>query len=224
MELESIVPWGRGFGEYLDMFSLADDHLKSKILSVADGPASFNAELTLAGGNVRSVDPIYQFSKAQIKSRIDEVHGKLVAEILKNHDKFVWDTISSVEQLSEVRMQAMNCFLSDFDSGKVEKRYIEAQLPKLPFQDNEFDLCLCSHFLFLYSDHLSLEFHKSALDEMIRIAKEIRVFPLLDLAGNKSKFVEPLFEYLSLKGHSLTIKKVNYEFQRNANEMLIINT
>gem|GEM_PF-5512513 len=30
-------------------------------------------------------------------------------------------------------------------------RYRLAALPKLPFTDQEFDLCLCSHLLFLYS-------------------------------------------------------------------------
>ncbi len=52
MELTSVVPWGRSFSEYQAMFSLNESDLTKTILGCGDGPASFNAELTKAGGNV----------------------------------------------------------------------------------------------------------------------------------------------------------------------------
>jgi len=56
---ENVVPWGRSYEEYLRMFDLRPDDLKRCILGCADGPASFNSELTRRGGGVVSVDPLY---------------------------------------------------------------------------------------------------------------------------------------------------------------------
>ena len=70
MELSKVVPWGRSSNEYREMFSLSEVDLKIKILGCGDGPACFNAEMSKSGGNVISVDPIYQFNAEQIHSRI----------------------------------------------------------------------------------------------------------------------------------------------------------
>mgnify|MGYP001151519090 CR=1 FL=1 len=60
--LDTVVPWGRSFDEYVAMFSLSERDLRLPILGCADGRASFNAVLTRRGGNVISVDPICVFS------------------------------------------------------------------------------------------------------------------------------------------------------------------
>ena len=49
MQLDQVVPFGRSFDEYVRMFSLSEADLQCSILSVADGPASFNAEGTEKG-------------------------------------------------------------------------------------------------------------------------------------------------------------------------------
>ncbi|WP_210407368.1 class I SAM-dependent methyltransferase, partial [Hydrocoleum sp. CS-953] len=59
----------------------------------------------------------------------------------------------------------MEKFLQYFPNGVEQKRYLTAELPKLPFEDNKFDLALCSHFLFLYSDQFSEEFHLESILE-----------------------------------------------------------
>ncbi len=78
-------------------------------------------------------------------------------------------------------MSAMENFLADFDTGKQEGRYIAGELPSLPFDNGQYDIALSSHFLFLYSAQLSAEFHLQALQEMLRVSREVRVFPLLTL-------------------------------------------
>ena len=45
------------------MFALTDEDRRSRILACADGPASFNAEMTAKGRQVTSFDPLYEFSK-----------------------------------------------------------------------------------------------------------------------------------------------------------------
>ena len=61
--LESVVPWGRSFDEYIAMFSLSDSELQGRILGCGDGPAAFNALLSRRGGRVLSVDPLTAFQR-----------------------------------------------------------------------------------------------------------------------------------------------------------------
>ena len=70
--LEEVVPWGRSFEEYQAMFALSDKDLSGRILGCADGPASFNAGLTKRGGKIVSADPLYRFSREEIRNRIDQ--------------------------------------------------------------------------------------------------------------------------------------------------------
>jgi len=85
VELSEVVPWGRTLSEYKEMFSLTSRDLDKKILGCGDGPASFNAELTAKGGNVISIDPIYQFSPSQIQTRIEDVYPQIMEQVSKNH-------------------------------------------------------------------------------------------------------------------------------------------
>jgi hypothetical protein len=168
--LDQVVPWGRSFDEYRRMFALTDAELRSRIVACADGPASFNAEATRRGAKVTSCDPLYRWDTNQVRERIAATCDMMLEETRRNAGEFVWSSIRSVEELGRVRMAAMQAFLDDFSSGKVEGRYVEAELPALPFADASFDLALCSHFLFLYSDHLSYEFHRVTVLDMLRVA------------------------------------------------------
>jgi hypothetical protein len=220
MTLKNVVPWGRNFEEYEAMFSLSETELRLKLLGCGDGPSSFNAEATRKRGSVVSIDPVYRFAKEEIARRIDETSETVLAQVKKNKDNFVWDNIRSVDELETVRMAAMQAFLEDYDQGREQKRYIEAALPQLPFEANVFDLVLCSHFLFLYSGHFDLAFHIDSLLEMCRVGKEVRVFPLIDLKGERSEHLGPLIDALVHSGYRCSIQRVSYEFQKGGNEML----
>ncbi len=220
--LDKVVPWGRSYDEYLRMFALTENDLSRRILGCGDGPASFNAELSQRGGQVVSIDPIYVFDVDQINSRIAETYETVMAQTRNNQHEFVWDAISSVEELGRIRMTAMAIFLKDFAAGKQAGRYIAGELPSLPFATGQFDLALSSHFLFLYSEHLSAEFHLQALREMLRVAQEVRVFPLLMLGGSPSPHISFVKEQLAPDGFSIKIERVPYEFQKGGNEMLVV--
>jgi hypothetical protein len=220
--LEKVVPWGRSYDEYASMFGLTELDLGLRILGCGDGPAGFNSALTKSGGNIVSVDPIYVFDAEQIRSRISETYETVMAQMRKNQGDYVWRVIPSVEQLASIRMSAMETFLADFDVGKNEGRYIPGELPSLPFESGKFDIALSSHFLFLYSVHLSAEFHLQALQEMLRVSHEVRVFPLLALDGALSPHLDFVIEHLASHGFNLEVRRVPYEFQRGGNEMLVI--
>jgi hypothetical protein len=204
------------------MFGLTEVDLGLCILGCGDGPAAFNSVLTKQGGKIVSVDPIYVFEPEQIRERIAETYETAIAQMRRNQGDYVWGAIPSVEQLGSLRMSAMETFLADFDTGKVESRYIPGELPSLPFENGTFDIALSSHFLFLYSAHLSAEFHLQALQEMLRVAHEVRVFPILTLDGTSSPHLHFVNEHLANQGFSMKVKRVPYEFQRGGNEMLVI--
>ncbi|MCP4537943.1 MAG: SAM-dependent methyltransferase [Chloroflexi bacterium] len=218
--LDKIVPWGRSFKEYAGIFDLTETELGLDILGCGDGPASFNAEMHQRGCRVLSCDPIYQFTSQQIERRIAETYDLVLEQTQQNVDAFIWTAIGSLEELGCVRMSAMQRFLADYEQGKKEGRYLAASLPQLPFQERRFGLALCSHFLFLYSNRLSLDFHRAAIEEMCRVAAEVRIFPLLDLEGNVSPHLDAVVQELRQTGHSVEIRRVPYEFQRGGNEMM----
>ncbi len=87
---------------------------------------------------------------------ISEAYYKVINQTRKNHEKFIWKEITSVEELERIRLSAMAKFLEDFPKGIIQKRDVPGELPWLPFGDKEFDLALCSHLLFLYMDNLSM--------------------------------------------------------------------
>ena len=136
--------------------------------------------------------------------------------------QFVWEPISSIEELGRLRMEAMGKFLVDYDRGKEEGRYRSESLPSLSFSDGQFHFALCSHFLFLYSDQLDLEFHIESIREMCRVSKEARIFPLLQLGASPSPHVPAVVDYFEDAGYGVDIVRVPYEFQRGGNQMLRI--
>lgn len=219
-QLQEIVPWGRSFDEYRQMFALSEEDQHKKILGCGDGPASFNCRMHRRGKRVVSVDLLFQFSSKQIRSRIRQAYQSVMQQMAENQSAYLWTVIPSVEELGRLRMAAMEEFLEDYDVGRREGRYIASELPNLPFADQQFDLALCSHLLFTYSDQLSTDFHCRALLEMCRVATEVRVFPLLDQSGPPSRHFEPVCRCMEANGYRHSKEAVEYEFQRGGTQML----
>ena len=206
------------------MFLLAHDDLEKRILGVGDGPASFNAELTEKGRNIKSVDPLYEFSKEQIRQRIDEVYNQVMSQMKNNKNDYIWTTIASIEELGQTRMTAMNKFLDDYMAGKDAGRYINASLPILPFDNRAFDLAVCSHYLFLYTEQVSQDEHILSMKELCRVSTEVRIYPLLALDNSKSRHLKPVLSALKEFQLNVSIKKVPYQFQKGVSEMLVVKS
>ena len=218
--LKQVIPLGRTLREYELMFALTEADKQRKILGCGDGPASFNAEWTALGGSVISLDPVYEFSGAQIKERFDAVLDDIIANVALTPDRWVWGFQQNSQGLRTNRVAALERFLADYRAGQREGRYLTGELPTLPLPDRAFDLALCSHLLLLYSHLLSFDFHVASLLELCRVAKEVRVFPLLDMEGNESAHLAPLRLALEREGLATTIEQVAYEFQKGGNQML----
>jgi hypothetical protein len=223
MKLEKVVPFGRSLEEYIKMFNLSDVDLQKRILGVGDGPASFNAQATKLGSKVTSIDPIYQFCKKEILTRFNEVVDNIIEQIKASPNDWVWSYHKSPDDLRNNRIKAIEAFFNDYDRGKQENRYQLGELPKLQFQDGQYELALCSHFLFLYSEHYDYQFHYDSILEMLRVSREVRIFPLLTLMLEPSPYCDRIVRELRDRGYIVKITKVEYELQKGGNEMLVIS-
>lgn len=222
MQLTEVVPFGRSLDEYIQMFNLTAEDFGKSILGIADGPASFNAEGTMLGYRITSVDPLYCFTAAQIQQRFDAVVDNIIQQVKNTPGDWVWNYHQSPEDLRHHRETALHRFCEDFEQGKLEHRYWVGELPDLSNLTQTYDLGLCSHFLFLYSDYLDESFHVHSIVELLRICKEVRIFPLLTLMLQQSPYLQAVMDTLSAKGYTCEIHRVKYELQRGGNQMLRI--
>lgn len=222
LDLEKIVFIGRTYEEYVDMFSLSIKELKGKkILDCPSGACSFTAIGQKNGLDVTACDISYdhQGEDLEDKGLQDIEHAMEHMEKAKNN--YVWDYFKDIEALRAHRLAALKDWAKD--RKECSDRYIPATLPFLPFKDEEFDLILSAHFLFMYADRLDYQFHISTLNEFLRVSKEeVRIFPLVDLEGKRYKYLEQLLNYLTESGYRVEEVNVPYEFQANAHSMLKI--
>jgi len=222
MKLEKVVPFGRSLDEYRHMFNLTDGDLNKPIIGVADGPASFNAEMSALGHSVISVDPLYIFNASDIENQFNRVVDNIIAQVKATPDDWVWTYHKSPDDLKQNRQNVMREFVQDYESGKHSGRYRVGELPELDFPNGQFQLALCSHFLFLYSEHYSREFHLSSVRELLRIAEEVRIFPLVTLMLDKSPYLQDVIDCFQAEGFEVSIEQVGYEIQKGGNEMIRI--
>jgi hypothetical protein len=86
----------------------------------------------------------------------------------------------------------------------------------------QFQLALCSHLLFLYSEQLDFEFHLRSFLALCGVAQQVPIFPLFELGSRLSRHIDPVMDSLQELGFRAECVRVGYEFQRGANEMLMV--
>jgi hypothetical protein len=208
----------RSYAEYEAMFDLTE--LPASVLDCSAGGSSFTAEAAARGVDVVAVDPAYELSMPEL---VDTVRRSLPfgMEIIDaNEGRFVWQWYGTPQRRDDLRLEAADRFLQDI--GEAPDRYVAGGLPELPFEDGTFELALCSHLLFTWADTFDRDWHLAALRELIRVSsKEVRVFPLvLQGTGDPVPFLPEVLD--ELDGVRWEIRKVPYEFQTGADEMLVI--
>lgn len=210
----------RPLDEYLAMFALASHEIVGKrILDCPGGASSFAAEASAAGAKVTAMDPIYgQDLEGLVETvRSETRRGNDYAR--QNVSHYEWVFYRDPEDHLRRRLAAIEAFREDVRANP--GRYVTAALPDLPCDDDAFDVALSSYLLFVYDDRLDARFHIAAVQEMLRLAAEVRVFPIVGLDGQRSALVGPVLRHLQHCGVDATIEKVPFEFQRGAREVLI---
>ena len=223
MDLKNIVLLGRTFEEYCKMFDLDKTTLENnKILDVASGVSSFCAEANAKKFDVTASDKIYYLGPDEIEIKCAHDLDSVMEQMPGIADNYRWDFFKDIPSLRSHREKAYRSFLGDFRKcGR--RRYIPVDYPVTGFLSGQFDISLVSHFLFLYEDKLDYDFHKKTILELLRISnREIRIFPLVNLKGNRSKHIDILAHDKDLRNPEISIRKVGYEFMKNANEMMVI--
>ena len=142
--------------------------------------ASTPRPLASANGSLRTI-PIYHFSAADIRRRV----GDLRAGPRPNQAepaRFVWTSIPSVEELGRVRMQAMDAFLADYPAGvtRAATSQRNSRRYRLPTGVRPGAVLALSVSLQRATGR-RLSSRRSR--ELARVAREVRVFPLLALGG-----------------------------------------
>lgn len=219
-ELEGIVPWGRRYSEYEAFFGLAGGLPSGRVLDAGGGPSSFAAEAHARGIDVVAADPLYGFSGGEIERQVKRTADAMRARLRRAAYRFNWNHYGSEETLFRLRHEALALFLADYEEGRREGRYVACGLPSLPFTDGSFRLALVSHLLFLYGDTLDFQFHLTAMRELLRVAGEVRIFPLINLDGLPSSHLPRVVKSLRAEGAEVEIVEVPFEFQRGARCML----
>ena len=69
---------------------------------------------------------------------------------------------------------------------------------------------------------LGYDFHIKAISEMLRVCRQVRIFPLCDLDSNDSEMIQKVIAYFS-QSYDTQIKQTNYQFQKGADRLLIIS-
>ena len=148
VNLDKVVPFGRSFDEYVRMFALSETDLKweRNILSVADGPASFNAEGTEKQVWIQSVDPLYCFGADEVRDRFYAVLDNIIDQVAASPDDWDWSYHKSPEDLRANRIRVTERFYRDYELGKAEGRYAVGELPKLDYESDIYDLGLVFSF------------------------------------------------------------------------------
>ncbi|VEP13203.1 SAM-dependent methyltransferase (fragment) [Hyella patelloides LEGE 07179] len=164
-----------------------------------------------------------KFTAKAIEKRILETYPVIIQGLKTNCERFVWQDVSTPDELGKKRLSAMKLFLADFEQGLKQERYLNQELPNLNFASKQLALTLCSHLLFTYSEQFSDNFHLRAIQEMCRVAQEVRIFPLLEnFTGEISCHLEPVKKELEQSNYQVKVVSVDYEFQKKGNQMLVI--
>ena len=211
MKLDDVIPWGRSLDEYRAMFALSAADLASRILGCGDGPASFNAEATAIGHRVVSCDPIYAFMVPR-SMRVYECYPAMIAQVKAKPDNFRWKLFCDPDHLVEYRLAAMRRFLADYETGQVAGAVRNGGATTAA-------VCRChvrprALFPFFVSVFGTLRSGLSppGVLELLRRAREVCIFPLLDLDYARSAHVEPICEDSRSAGYDVELVVGPYEF------------
>lgn len=68
---------------------------------------------------------------------------------------------------------------------------------------------------------LGNDFHIASITEMLRVCKEVRIFPIVDLDAYETELTGDVIRYFQ-KDYKVSVAETEYEFQKGGNKLLII--
>lgn len=210
----------RSLAEYRAMFDLSDADLGRRVLDCPAGASSFTAEVNATGGDVTACDPIYaDQGPVTLARRSRDETNRGNAYVRAHPEQYRWSFFADPDEHQRSRHAAGSRFAADME--RHPNRYVAGSLPALPFIAGNFDLVLSSHLLFSYADRLDFAFHRAAILELVRVAREeVRIFPLVAMGAVAYPNLDQLRAQLSGHGVRSRIVDVNYELQAGGYQMM----
>lgn len=218
--MRKLVLWGHDIDEYREMFDLSVDDLNTRILEYGCGPSAINAQLHAVSQLVVSCDPLFTDDKAAIFKQVSRIFDDMVVRVVQNQHSFDFSRYGNLDALIAKRREGLATFFADYEAGHAENRYLPVTDYHLPFTDFSFDFALSSHYLFADLDDQDIEFHLQVIRELARVAKEVRIFPLIDRKGQPSPFLGPVLLGLQQENYGTEVREVSYHLQPSGNAML----
>lgn len=218
--MRKLVLWGHHVDEYREMFDLSEEDFNKRLLEFGCGPSAINAELHEHTEHVVSCDPLFNLDKGTLNTKVSLIFADMIEKIELHKEKFDFSRYGSLENLAAKRQQGLKEFFTDYERGLAEKRYLPVGDYHLPFGDFSFDFALCSHYLFADLENQDVEFHLKIIRELARVAKEVRIFPLIDRKGETSRFLGPVLLGLQQGNYGVEVREVTYHLQTKGNAML----
>lgn len=216
-----VVPgWIYGLAEYQQIFALEETDLTKSILDFPGSIGSFNAEMQAKGRSVTSGDAIYNLSFDAMQVFAEKLF-QANQDNLRAQPQLLQDAAAGFEETLSAWEMHKALFLADYAKGISEKRYQSVLMPHLPYQDHQFQLALCSDYVFhrFAQNDCTPE---NVVAELCRVAEEVRVFPLLDDAGDVAASLGPLMLEMQQNNYGIEIRQVPFEVLKGGNAMLRI--
>ncbi len=218
--MRKLVLWGHRPDDYEEMFNLTSEQLGSSVLEYGCGPSAVNAILSNEGCDIISCDPLFTLDKDTLYSKTVLIFADMVEQLMSEKERYTFDREGGFENLISQRRKGLDIFFADYVKGKKQGRYQGVVEYQLPFDDFRFNYALVSHYLFAGLDEQHLDFHLEIIKELARVAKEVRIFPLIDRYGQTSPLLGPVLLGLQQENYGAEVKEVPYHLQNSGNAML----
>ncbi len=211
--------WGFHIDEYQSMFDLSDKQMRSNILEYGCAATAVNSQLAQSGHhNIISLDPWFGLDCTTLEKKINLNFEQKYIEIIRQKNNLDALNTTELDTLLNYRRAGIKCFLQDYDRGCAEKRYVECVDIATNFVNNQFNHAVSSHFFFDHSGAIKQAVER--ICELVRVANEVRIFPLNDLNGTPSPGLAPVLLGLQQLNYGIEIRHVPSQLCAQGNAML----
>lgn len=218
--MHRLALWGHHVDEYQEMFALSPTDLKLRILEYGCGASAVNAELQDIATQIVSYDPWFDQNPEQLTTTVERSFATRLQQVTEDQEKFNVQRYGSLNALIAYRRAGIATFLHDYPAGLQQKRYVTCHAQRLPLADFAFDYALSAHYFFNQHELTELDNHLGAIQELARVAKEVRIYPLIDRQGIPSALLGPVLLGLQQANYGVEIRDVAYHLQPKGNAML----
>lgn len=214
------VLWGHHVSEYKEMFDLSDASLQAHLLEYGCGASAVNTELHQEGTVMVSVDPLFALTKPELIQQVTHDFNARAEQVLADQAQFNVESYGGMDAFLASRRAGMEAFFTDYNAGIAEGRYQALGHGALPFENFSFDLALSSHYLFTNAGDDAATGHLATIQELARVAKEVRIFPLIERAGTPSELLGPVLLGLQQANFGVEVREVSCALYPEGNAML----